>query len=376
MSSRTRSGATYQPKSPIPAQAKPQVLNTRAKEDKENLSPGNAAESCSKVILNSSTHTSTPQAETSMSDLPNEVMLKIMGFVPGFQRRRVVAKASKDLRQTALDPSLPPSVLSAYFLMSDYELYRVAVVDSSGNVVYENIVAPEFDYLYEYCRIQETTEYFEDEECEYVEYDTMLKFWYGQRGPDSIAYEDILKRGELQGEVCRHLDELFQPGTVLVGNSLDDIFDLVFTCQYNNWEPDVETRLRPVEHQRDIERHYRVKESALKMVIEKHAGMTVDDLDPVQLAQGMMKVYLEKEDEIEEQARLDAIRKKEEEEAHRRQYVCWECNEVGHWARDCPQTMYCDTCKKVGHIDRYCPRKIQCWTCQGYGHVARNCPRF
>ena len=37
--------------------------------------------------------------------------------------------------------------------------------------------------------------------------------------------------------------------------------------------------------------------------------------------------------------------------------ICWNCGEVGHWRRNCPNPPYCSKCKQKGHIPVKCPLK-------------------
>lgn len=70
---------------------------------------------------------------------------------------------------------------------------------------------------------------------------------------------------------------------------------------------------------------------------------------------------------------------------------CRNCNEMGHFARDCPHPKKpveatCYNCNQSGHLARDCPAPPSaestnrlasqvCYTCNQTGHLARNCPQ-
>lgn len=66
-----------------------------------------------------------------------------------------------------------------------------------------------------------------------------------------------------------------------------------------------------------------------------------------------------------------------------RQSVCYNCQEVGHFKRNCPKLVqerevYCHGCRRPGHTAARCPeappKPITCFACGGVGHIARSCP--
>ena len=52
---------------------------------------------------------------------------------------------------------------------------------------------------------------------------------------------------------------------------------------------------------------------------------------------------------------------------------CFNCNEPGHKARDCPKPITCYGCQKVGHMARDCQT---CRYCKEEGHFKDKCPKL
>jgi hypothetical protein len=53
---------------------------------------------------------------------------------------------------------------------------------------------------------------------------------------------------------------------------------------------------------------------------------------------------------------------------------CFNCNEVGHYARNCPHELIliCSKCNEHGHEERECPNK-KCFKCNRIGHKVSEC---
>jgi hypothetical protein len=54
---------------------------------------------------------------------------------------------------------------------------------------------------------------------------------------------------------------------------------------------------------------------------------------------------------------------------------CNNCNDFGHWMRDCPKPLACFNCKEPGHLARDCTSpKAACHRCGSTAHFLLNCP--
>ena len=53
--------------------------------------------------------------------------------------------------------------------------------------------------------------------------------------------------------------------------------------------------------------------------------------------------------------------------------VCWNCDEVGHIARDCPHNKMCRNCKSEDHLLAKCDRPVTCHICHEEGHKKSEC---
>ena len=55
---------------------------------------------------------------------------------------------------------------------------------------------------------------------------------------------------------------------------------------------------------------------------------------------------------------------------------CNNCNEFGHWIRDCPKPLTCFNCNKSGHFARECTVSSEvCQRCGSADHVQLDCPK-
>src|SRR6266496_1908974 len=53
-------------------------------------------------------------------------------------------------------------------------------------------------------------------------------------------------------------------------------------------------------------------------------------------------------------------------------FICFNCQNEGHMAKDCNMPTRCGNCKRNGHTWKECP-SIKCAKCGEKGHVAGNC---
>ncbi len=53
-------------------------------------------------------------------------------------------------------------------------------------------------------------------------------------------------------------------------------------------------------------------------------------------------------------------------------FICFNCQNEGHMAKDCNMPIRCGNCKRNGHTWKECP-SIKCAKCGKKGHVAGNC---
>ena len=74
--------------------------------------------------------------------------------------------------------------------------------------------------------------------------------------------------------------------------------------------------------------------------------------------------------------RVEEEHKVDDAWAQRSQNKCFNCDQQGHYSRECPQTsqMVCFVCKESGHMSRQCPQK-KCYNCNKTGHVSNECPQ-
>ncbi|XP_059097040.1 DNA-binding protein HEXBP-like [Tigriopus californicus] len=56
---------------------------------------------------------------------------------------------------------------------------------------------------------------------------------------------------------------------------------------------------------------------------------------------------------------------------------CFNCNESGHFSRECPKVsdqLLCFVCKEAGHLSKACPDQT-CYNCHEKGHMSSGCPQ-
>ncbi len=53
-------------------------------------------------------------------------------------------------------------------------------------------------------------------------------------------------------------------------------------------------------------------------------------------------------------------------------FICFNCQNEGHMAKDCNMLTKCSNCKRNGYTWKECP-SIKCAKCDEKGHVAENC---
>ena len=55
----------------------------------------------------------------------------------------------------------------------------------------------------------------------------------------------------------------------------------------------------------------------------------------------------------------------------KQRFICFNCQNEGHMAKDCNMLIRCSNCKRNSHTWKKCP-SIKCAKCDEKGHVAEN----